>query len=92
MPRYFFHLDGPDGRIEDHEGVVARSPEEALRECLDVIGELREGAASAEEWRGWSLVLVCEEVPLALTLSLHDTIVLHEVGPDASRMVHRNVQ
>lgn len=92
MPRYFFHLEGPDGRIEDHEGVVAPSPEQALDECLQVVGELRDEAGSTEDWMGWSLVLVCAETQLTLRIDLHDTIAPHELGRAACDALHRSVQ
>ena len=58
MPRYFFHLDGPDARLRDEEGLVLPDPEaawyQAVRSAREMIrAELHLGTS----WDGQAIAI-----------------------------------
>ena len=56
MPRYFFHLNGPEARLQDEEGLVLPDPEaawyQAVRSAREMIrAELQMGTS----WDGQAI-------------------------------------
>ncbi len=59
MPRYFFHLDRPSGRVADPDGAEFASPDQAWEAARDTARELMMAEAQAGiSWLTCSFVVM----------------------------------
>lgn len=57
LQRFYFDLKEGFSFIRDHEGVEARSLEQAIKEARVVIEEMRDSGGLCEAEKGWVLVI-----------------------------------
>ncbi|MEZ0169382.1 hypothetical protein [Microvirga sp. TS319] len=69
--RCFFHLINGAETIPDDTGIEVSDLESARACALDVINDLRQEAEyGPQDWKGWSLNIVCPEGSVLATIAL----------------------